>query len=145
LPEGWADNESEGTYVLERNLDRFNDVVFDDHAAAYLIARIDQEFALAVKVTELSSSGVGHDTKLSASTAQVAQLENLFPLGVPESADLRDAILELQTKRSDDNTDRSILREFFEGDEGKAKKIEASIRSLRLDGRTTLSKRTQRR
>lgn len=124
--------------------------IWEDHKTSELVARIDKEFAIAIKTAEplkpqaTPQEMPSTDSNGSAPEAHLAHLEKLFPLGIPESADLRDAVLELQTKRADDNTDRGILQEFFGGDTEKAKKIADDIRGLRSKGRTTLPPRSKR-
>jgi hypothetical protein len=76
-----------------------------------------------------------------------AHHEKLFPKGLPDDLDLRDAVLLLATERTPKNTDRELLRKLTSesvSDCPKAKRLESKIRKARLDGRTTLSKRTER-
>lgn len=69
----------------------------------------------------------------------------LFPLGdLNDDPELREAIIKLQTDRSDDNTDAEILREITSesvGSDPKAKRLASRIRRARQLGKTTLPAR----
>jgi hypothetical protein len=76
--------------------------------------------------------------------AHHAHRTKLFPKGIPEDSDIVDAILRLESERTDENTDIGILRELMgeiKGECPKATKIQTRIRRAQLDGRTSLLKR----
>jgi len=73
--------------------------------------------------------------------ADHADQKKLFPKGPLKNINLSDAILKLQTERSADNTDMDILRDFTNGNNKEARKLQDRIRKARNDGRTSLPKR----
>jgi len=65
----------------------------------------------------------------------------LFPKDLPDDTDARDLVLELQSKRTRENTDTGIATDFFGGDSEKARKKLKVIRAWRQRGVTTLPAR----
>jgi hypothetical protein len=70
-----------------------------------------------------------------------AHLKKLFPLGIPEDVDLRDAIIELDAMRGGGKSDRQILRDKMKISDTKVNALQGRIRKARGSGKTTLPPR----
>ena len=62
----------------------------------------------------------------------------LFPGGTPPNQDITDLAVKLQTERDSGKSMNQIAREFTNGDEAKAKRLLAHIRTLRRRGKINL-------
>ena len=114
-----------------------------------VIGLVKRESTLVIR--QLKDAGEGDNQAHGASetanktankTANRANNKILFPKSLPENTDVRDLVLELQSKRPDGNSDTAIATAFFGGDREKARGKLAVIRTWINRGITTLEKRS---
>lgn len=96
------------------------------------------------KVCELISEREDSSGQMDPQESVRAHAEKLFPKSVPQDPDLVDAILKLDSERSESNTDIQIIRKITREPADNcpiARRIQGRIRALRARGGTTLPPR----